>query len=214
MASLKKQSLFKGHKTSERKEKNSLLVPSQIITRENSTNELVDSFSSFHPAQETDTALMKRIQKRFQFFTRSQRQSLIIALIRQCDPIDMLFLNEKIPKLHRDFLGLLPVDVVHRILGYIHPRDFCNVVQICKNWARIAADMKLWQKLYAKLGLVAMANTYYLPHAPMVVNAKRLYSLGNWSKGRFIFKKFRAHALGILCIAFDSRWIVVILFLA
>ena len=159
--------------------------------------------------QETDLGLSRRIQIRFSFLNRQERQALIINLIRQCDPTDMQFLTKKIPKLHRDFIELLPMKISHKILEYCSPKDYCHIVQVSNAWSNAAKDVKLWQKLYARIGLVAMTDAYYIPHVPMVYNAKRLYSLGNWSKGLFTFKKFRAHPLGILCVAFDGHYIVV-----
>jgi hypothetical protein len=168
------------------------------------------SFSnSFNNSIESDASLTRRLLARFPSLSRFERQSLVINLIKQCDPGDMLYLTTKIPNLHRDFIRLLPSKTVHSILSYIHPKDFCAVVGVSKAWKKTASNVTLWQKLYANLGLVAMANAYYFPNAPMLVNAKRLYSLGNWSKGIFVFKKFRAHPLGILCIAFDGKQIAV-----
>ena len=54
-----------------------------------------------------------------------------------------------------------------------------------------------------------MASQCYTPELPMVDNAKRLYALGNWSKGIFNLKHIRAHPLGILCIAFNGNYIAV-----
>lgn len=184
---------------------NSPKVPSS----RDSTSDVLDTATAMSLAMDTDTNLIKKIQTRFPNFSRHDRQNLIITLIKLCDPVDMAFLHRKIPKLHRDFINNLPTHVVHKILGYVHPKDYCAIVQVSKGWMKASTDLKLWQKLYARLGLVAMANAYYLPDAPMLVNAKRLYSLGNWAKGNFIFKQFRAHPLGILCIAFDGKYIAV-----
>ena len=182
---------------------------SKISSSRESASDVLDPSIAHSLDMDTDANLIKRIQTKFPNFNRHDRQSLIISLIRLCDPLDMAFLHRKIPKLHRDFINNLSTPIVHKILGFVHPKDFCAIVQVSKGWMKVCTDVKLWQKLYARLGLVAMANAYYLPNAPMLVNAKRLYSLGNWAKGSFIFKHFRAHPLGILCIAFDGKYIAV-----
>jgi hypothetical protein len=175
-----------------------------ILSRQPS--DILDSSLNF---VENDSALLRKILTRFSHFLRNDRQSLIIQLMKQCDPMDMAFLNKKIPKLHRDFIKLCPSHIVNRIMGYIHPKDFCNVVQVSTVWSKASTDVKLWQMLYARLGLKDMADTYYLPHQPMLVNAQRLYSLGNWEKGVFVLKKFKAHPIGILCLCFNGKWVVV-----
>ena len=54
-----------------------------------------------------------------------------------------------------------------------------------------------------------MVSNCYSPELPMIANAKRLYALRNWSKGVFTLKHIRAHPLGILCIAFDGKFVAV-----
>ena len=174
-----------------------------------SRSDLFELSQSSMMLPESDGSIIRKLLKRFPNLSRTSRQNLVIDLIRLCDPLDMQYLSKKIPKLHRDFIALLPKAIVHRILGFMHPRDFCNAVQVSTSWAKTTVDIELWQKLYAKLGLVAMSDAYYLPHMPMLVNAKRLYSLGNWAKGVFTLKRFKAHPLGILCVAFDGRYIAV-----
>lgn len=156
-----------------------------------------------------DEDLMKRLFERFTYMSASDRRNTVITLIKLCDNHDLSYFSYKIPRLNRDFLALLPAEINYRILTYIYPRDLCTLVCVSKTWAKLAKDIKAWEAIYSKLGLLEMASQCYIPEFPMIDNAKRLYTLRNWAKGVFTLKYIRAHPLGILCIAFDGKYIAV-----
>ncbi|KAJ3293590.1 Kinesin-associated protein 3 [Borealophlyctis nickersoniae] len=117
----------------------------------------------------------------------------------------MQYLDKILPRLHRDYIKLLPADPVHRILSYIHPRDFCVAAQVSKPWLRALQDAQLWHKLYTRIGLSTLASANYAPDRSVKINARRIYNLANQAYGVLKHRKFRAHALGVLSLAFDGR---------
>jgi hypothetical protein len=173
--------------------------------------------NSENPYFENDEELVKRVLERANNFSRVERQNLIISLIKQCETVELRYLVLKIPRLHRDFLTLLPNEVIYRILAYVHPKDLCSLVCVSKSWAEVTTDPHAWESIYGRLGkssllkvgLLGMASSCYMSEYSMLENAKKLYALTNWSKGVFTLKHIRAHPLGILCIAFDGKLIAV-----
>ncbi|KAJ3057402.1 hypothetical protein HK097_007581 [Rhizophlyctis rosea] len=151
---------------------------------------------------------LTHLSTQFATLTLHQRQSFLLSILKQCDPQDMLYLNAVLPRLHRDFIRLLPTEPVHRILSYVHPRDFCTATQISRPWQHALRDVRLWHRLYARIGLQALADANYVPEASMKVNARKIYCLENWAHGVLRYRSFRAHGLGILSLAFDGRRVV------
>lgn len=104
--------------------------------------------------QDGDVELTKRVLMRFNYFTSAAKQSLIISLIKLCDHRDLNYLSNKLPRLHRDFLALLPAEINYKILTYIYPRDLCSLVCVSKTWAKVATDPKAWETIYRRLGIL------------------------------------------------------------
>ncbi|KAI9205808.1 WD40-repeat-containing domain protein [Polychytrium aggregatum] len=151
--------------------------------------------------------IVVRVQNEFPKFSAPDRQKFILAILKECDPSDMTFLYKTLPVLHRDFLKLLPAPISHRILSYVHPRDFCVVIRVSRAWFRTVTDPVLWALLYDQIGLSSMTNSYYIANAPLLVNAKKLHRLSSWTRGRFTHRRFLAHQAGILGIWFNGQWV-------
>ncbi|KNC97735.1 uncharacterized protein SPPG_06736 [Spizellomyces punctatus DAOM BR117] len=156
----------------------------------------------------TSESVTAQFLQSFPQLSPPHRHSILLALLKQCNPADMVFLAAVMPRLHRDFLRLLPREASHRIVFYIHPRDFCTVAQVSKAWRQVLKDRLLWQKLYTRIGLGTLATEYYQCHEAMKINAKRLHSLSNWTEGQLECIQFKAHNLAILSLCFDGKRIV------
>ncbi|KAI8916890.1 WD40-repeat-containing domain protein [Entophlyctis helioformis] len=159
-------------------------------------------------SNENDLSLASRMLHRFPRLSVSQRCDFLLALLKACDPSDMQFLGRVVPRLHRDFLSLLPLAISHRVLSFVRPSDLATVAQISRTWFSVVSNGSLWTRLYGLIGLQSMADVFYLPSNSVKTNARRLSSMGNWAHGRFRFRAFRAHSLSVLCIAFDGKTVV------
>ena len=174
-------------------------VPASLLTA---------SLFSNTTKEESDATLLYKTLRRFPQLTHEQRQSFLLSLLTECDPYDMLFLKDRIPRLHRDFLELLPLNTKFKVLSLIHPRDLCTVAGVCKKWRRTLQNADLWAQLYTNMGLQSMCDSYYDPNEPMRANARKLHALGNWVNGVFRFQSVKAHASGILGVAFRDKTFV------
>ncbi|KAI8903132.1 WD40-repeat-containing domain protein [Gorgonomyces haynaldii] len=138
----------------------------------------------------------------------SNRHFFLLQLLKQCDPSDMLYLNTTIPILHRDFIGSLPLDLSYRIINHVKPRDIATIARVCSKWNNITKKKDLWFTLYRSLGLESMAHVFYKSQNTIKENCKRYESIGNWAHGEFKTRSFKAHDMGILCIAFDGQYLL------
>jgi hypothetical protein len=136
-----------------------------------------------------------------------ERNGMLLAILKQCDPSDMKFLNQQLPILHRDFISIPEKRIVNLILQYLHPKDLVTVSKVCKSWFEVMTDSKTWFSLYESIGLQSMAAVFYINNGTPLQNARRYHSYGNWAHGHFCYREFQAHSLGILCMAFDGKYI-------
>ncbi|KAJ3059241.1 hypothetical protein HK102_010088, partial [Quaeritorhiza haematococci] len=159
------------------------------------------------PEQDADPTINK-ILSTFPTLPRHRRHAFILALLHACDPSDMTFIFTTLPRLHRDFIRLLPPILTHRILAYIHPLEYPKLAGVSKSWSSVLGDQDLWFTLYRRIGLLSLVERFYLGDATVAVNARRLYSLKNWVHGNFRHKVVDGvHTLGILavCLYPDHR---------
>ncbi|KXS18836.1 WD40 repeat-like protein [Gonapodya prolifera JEL478] len=61
-------------------------------------------------------------------------------------------LNRLLPLLHRDFLGLLPVEISVSILSLTDVRTVGRCMRVSRKWKVVAQDNILWRTLYRKMG--------------------------------------------------------------
>ncbi|KAJ3312458.1 hypothetical protein HDV04_003058 [Boothiomyces sp. JEL0838] len=155
----------------------------------------------------SNEAIFSQFIKQFPHCDWKVRRKWLLAILYECDPTDMAYLNERIPRLHRDFIKLLSSKIVYRILEYVNPRDLASLSQVSRTWNSILTSKDLWFALYESIGLKSMAPVFYIEGGNARDNARRFYSYGNWANGKFSSRSFAAHELGILCMYFDSKYI-------
>ncbi|KAK5669321.1 hypothetical protein QVD99_003719 [Batrachochytrium dendrobatidis] len=161
--------------------------------------------SRIDPIHDDNLALL--MVHRFPHLTLTQRCQFLHQLLKCCDPSDMQFLATVIPMLHRDFITLLPLNISQMILIYIHPRDLGTSAQVSWAWNRAVSNKKLWEQLYGMIGLQSMVDVFFQSTKSVTANAKRLSFMSRWASGKFKYRSFQAHTLGILTLAFDGKYI-------
>lgn len=102
--------------------------------------------------RDSDEELIRKVLERIKYFSSADRKALILSLIKECESAELSFFSLQIPKLHRDFLGLLPSEITYRILVYLHPKDLCSLVCVSKSWAKVATNIHAWETIYSRLG--------------------------------------------------------------
>lgn len=137
-----------------------------------------------------------------------KRKAFLLSIMKQCSPSDMNHVYNILPRLHRDFIRLLPPHIAHQICTLVHPRDICEMARCCKAWRTVMKSPELWLLLYKNIGLHSMLNVYFNADADIRYNVKKYHLLGNWVKGTFKRRSIQAHQLGILCISLVDEKIV------
>ncbi|KAJ3272333.1 hypothetical protein HDV01_005767 [Terramyces sp. JEL0728] len=155
----------------------------------------------------SDDTVFSQFIKQFPRCSWKLRRKWLLSILYECDPTDMDYLNDRIPRLHRDFIKLLSSKIVYRILEFVNPKDLAILSQVSRTWNSILTSKDLWFALYESIGLKSMAPVFYIDGGNARDNARRFYSYGNWANGKFSSRKFVAHELGILCMYFDSKCI-------
>lgn len=114
-------------------------------------------------------------------------------------------LNDTIPRFHRDFLNLLDLKIVYKILEYVSPADLIIASTVSKRWFQIMSSQELWFALYDSIGLASMAKVFFITDGKVVSNANLFSSIYNWAHGIFSYRSFQAHLLGVLSMSFDGK---------
>lgn len=108
---------------------------------------------------------------------------LFVGILGLSDPSDMTFIYERLPRMHRDFIRLLPPSIAHQIIAFVHPRDICEMgislrlvdthscelASCCHAWRKVMISAELWKLLYRNLGLNSMLNQYFNLQSPIRV---------------------------------------------
>jgi hypothetical protein len=105
----------------------------------------------------------------FQKITSERRRQFILSILRLSDPSDMNFIYERLPRMHRDFIRLLPPGIAHQIVTLVHPRDICEMATCCHAWRDVMKSPELWKLLYKNIGLNSMLNQYFNVESPIKV---------------------------------------------
>ncbi|KAI9092410.1 WD40-repeat-containing domain protein [Phlyctochytrium arcticum] len=145
------------------------------------------------PPRPIEVTSLASLSASFPKLPPQQRANILLALLNQCDPEDMKFLSSVLPRLHRDFVNLLPKPITHQMILYVHPRDLCTMVRISPVWNSVVGEDTLWKKLYAQIGLGPLSSRLHDPRASVKINAKRLYSLKQWTEGILKCRTVKAH---------------------
>ncbi|KAJ3301871.1 hypothetical protein HDV03_000280 [Kappamyces sp. JEL0829] len=155
----------------------------------------------------SEPELIAKFMSKFASLDAQLRQTVLLQIIKECNPGDMRFLNEKLPMFHRDFLTTLDRKLVYRILEFVTPQDIVTCAFVSKAWHELTNSKELWYALYGAMGLASMAKVFHIENGTQRDNAKRYYSISNWAHGIFSYRNFQAHHLGILCMSFDGKTI-------
>jgi hypothetical protein len=77
------------------------------------------------------------------------RQHFIDKLLSVCEPADLIHLNRRVDEYKRDFVSLLPIEVVERILYFLDWKTILNCCQVNKVWNETISKSfnKLWYNL-------------------------------------------------------------------
>lgn len=85
------------------------------------------------------------------------RAGVLLELVKIC-PYDqqLTFLELLQQYLHKDFIGLLPENLVKKVLSYLSVSDAINCTSVCKKWNKvIGACSAYWSQRVQELGLSA-----------------------------------------------------------
>ena len=77
------------------------------------------------------------------------RRQYLFEVLKSCTPSELLYISTSIaPRLKRDFLRFLPVELAIHILGFIDdPRTLARVAQVCKYWNNLVHDEFVWKRM-------------------------------------------------------------------
>ncbi|KAJ3343045.1 hypothetical protein HDU93_000215 [Gonapodya sp. JEL0774] len=67
-------------------------------------------------------------------------------------------LNRLLPLLHRDFLGLLPLEISLSVLAMTDVKTVGRCMRVSKKWKVVAQDNGLWRTLYKRMGWKVAKN--------------------------------------------------------
>ena len=115
-------------------------------------------------------------------FSRSLRRQQV-RLMDECPPA----------YLQRDFLSLLPPELVLKILGYVDVMDLCRCLLVSKNWNKVVTDHEqIWRyhcQLMGVPSLVEVAELHkyssYTSFAVAVVKVRKMVQRGKLSYYRY-----------------------------
>jgi hypothetical protein len=77
------------------------------------------------------------------------RQHFIDKLLAVCEPCDLIYLSRRVDDYKRDFISLLPVEVVETVLRFLDWRTILNCCQVNRMWNQTIGKSfnKMWHKL-------------------------------------------------------------------
>jgi hypothetical protein len=77
------------------------------------------------------------------------RQQFIDKLLALCDPADLIYLSRRVDAYKRDFISLLPIEVVEVILKFLDWRTILNCCQVNTVWNETISKSfnKMWYNI-------------------------------------------------------------------
>lgn len=78
----------------------------------------------------------------------TRRRRFLDKFIELCDSSDIAYINERVDGFKRDFVCLLPLELVEKILGYLDWRDVLNCCSVSSLWNRTISQSfdNMWLK--------------------------------------------------------------------
>ena len=91
--------------------------------------------------------------KSLESITAQERTDFIHKFIDLCSPSDLAQVNMKLEELKRDFICMLPIEIVEVILSYLDWKSLLNCCQVNSKWNRIISGdfNRLWFELCVKV---------------------------------------------------------------
>ena len=109
-------------------------------------------------------------EKAFEELDASSRIELLCRLFSQCSHHEQVILMERLPVyLRRDFLSLLPTELVPKILCYLRLGDVFSCLSVSSRWNQIITDCdQYWKLVLMRAGLTSrMLKERGLKYWPM-----------------------------------------------
>ena len=97
------------------------------------------------------------IREQFRGVSGETRPAVLMELVKVCPYEQQLHFLEQLQEyLHKDFIGLLPEQLVKKVLTYLSVGDAINCTMVCKKWKSvISACSAFWSQRARELGLSA-----------------------------------------------------------
>ena len=101
----------------------------------------------------------------FTSLNEEQKFQVLFDLVDLCSPRERFHFQEELKThLNRDFLSLLPPEIVIQILSYLSVDDLVSGLQVCKDWRRlISGATPVWKTAPQKMGLSESIMSAKLP---------------------------------------------------
>ncbi|KAI9225795.1 MAG: WD40 repeat-like protein [Piptocephalis tieghemiana] len=98
-----------------------------------------------------DRAVIQRTTEDYTRLGPASRQLLLEHLLSvSCIP-QLSFLSRSLPPLLRiDIVGVVPVEISHRILSHLDAQSLCRAACVSRRWRALANDDSLWKRLCAQ----------------------------------------------------------------
>eukprot|EP00124_Ichthyophonus_hoferi_P003023 Ihof_evm5s236 gene=Ihof_evmTU5s236 len=150
----------------------------------------------------------------FQQFTEEERNRVVVGLLYRCQLEQVRILNiHTRALLKRDFLLLLPSELVFYLLSFLDAKSLCACALVSTTWRRYAEDNSLWKGNYESH--MKDDITTPLPTLPSGKNPwkkmymKRMRLESNWRHGRCSTKTLNGHDENVITyLCFDEDKIV------
>jgi F-box and WD-40 domain protein CDC4 len=103
----------------------------------------------FHQSTTQSSFLEFDVRRQFASLDPSSRKQLLLSIISDCTPSELLFISTTIaPLLKRDFLHELPPELALHVLTFIDdPRTLTRASQVSRSWNALVNDEGLWKRL-------------------------------------------------------------------
>ncbi|KAF8328999.1 WD40 repeat-like protein [Amanita rubescens] len=163
------------------------------------------------------------------------RRQYLFEVLKSCTPSELLYISTSIsPRLKRDFLHFLPVELAIHILGFIDdPRTLARVAQVSKYWNTLMHDEFVWKRMciwngfddWSTDGMEERNSAAWDPvpsddyAKPKLSSTYRHFKLSyttmmNWRHGGQLLRSHRMPVVTpnsgvVTSLAIDNEWVIV-----
>ena len=105
-----------------------------------------------HTADQHEKSWLQYVRDKWPHMSTEEKQRCLTEIINLCNPTMLMFMSSLIaPRLKRDFLKELPVELGLRILSHVDdPRTLARASQVSKAWYNLVNDDHNWKILCRK----------------------------------------------------------------